>query len=329
MFKFVKTFISYMGRYFNPDYHIEAESVNTTKGIDWFNTIPFLLLHLGCFGIIWVGWSPFAVWFCVIFYLVRMFGISAFYHRYFSHHAFKGNRFFSFFFALLGTSAIQKGPLWWAAIHRHHHMYADTEKDLHSPVISGFWWSHIGWIMATENRRTRIEYIKDWLKFPELVILDKYSGFIPLIMGLLVYWTGDILYHHAPQLHTNGWQLLVWGFALSTIITSHATFTINSLDHMYGSRRYNLTNTSRNNWLMAIFTLGEGWHNNHHHYPLTARAGFYWWEYDIVYYILTMLSWLRIVTDLKQLPVEIREDNHVQNQNNSRGTGKGNVTPLI
>jgi len=148
-------------------------------------------------------------------------------------------------------------------------------------------------------------------------------------MGLLVYWTGDILYHHAPQLHTNGWQLLVWGFALSTIITSHATFTINSLDHMYGSRRYNLTNTSRNNWLMAIFTLGEGWHNNHHHYPLTARAGFYWWEYDIVYYILTMLSWLRIVTDLKQLPVEIREDNHVQNQNNSRGTGKGNVTPLI
>jgi len=156
MFKLLGTFRRYVSRYFNPDYHIESESVNIKKGIDWVSAVPFLVLHLMCFGVIWVGWSPFAVWFAVIFYLVRMFGITAFYHRYFSHHAFAANRFFSFLFAALGASAVQKGPLWWAAIHRHHHMYADTEKDIHSPKISGFWWSHMGWIMAQENRRTRI-----------------------------------------------------------------------------------------------------------------------------------------------------------------------------
>lgn len=307
--KWVNDFLNYINRYFNPDYNIEAESVNVTKGIDWVSAIPFLLMHLMCFGVIWVGWSPLAVWFAVIFYLVRMFGITAFYHRYFSHKAFKANRFFSFLFALLGASAIQKGPLWWAAIHRHHHRYADTELDVHSPKISGFWWSHIGWIMATENRRTRIEYLKDWLKFPELVFLDKASGAIPVIIGYLVYLTGDILHHHAPQLHTNGWQLLIWGFFISTVFCSHMTFSINSIDHMYGTRRYNLPNTSRNNVIAAILTLGEGWHNNHHHYAVTAKAGFYWWEIDITYYLLVVLSWFKIVTDLWPLPPGKREEN--------------------
>ena len=317
MFKFLGTLGNYLGRYFSPDYNIESESVNiNTKGIDWANTVPLLMLHLGCFGVIWVGWSPFAVGFCLIFYIIRMFGISAFYHKYFSHRAFHANRFFSFLFAMLGASAIQKGPLWWAALHRHHHMYADTPKDIHSPVISGFWWSHLGWIMANENRRTRVEYIKDWLKFPEIVLLDKFSSLVAISIAALVYFTGDILYHYAPQLHTNGPQLLVWGFFISTIIVSHATFTINSLDHMYGSRRYAMTNTSRNNWLMAILTLGEGWHNNHHHYATAARAGFYWWEIDMCYYMLVFLSWFKIVTDLRPVPVEIREANHINPKKN-------------
>ncbi len=312
MFKFLKDFGGYIDRYFSPDYNLESDSINVKKGIDWFSTLPFIILHLGCFGVIWVGWSPFAVWFAVIFYLIRMFGITACYHRYFSHHAFKANRFFSFLMAALGASAVQKGPLWWAAIHRHHHMYADTEKDVHSPKMRGFWWSHIGWVMATENRRTRIEYLKDWLKFPELVFLDKFSGAIPFIVGYLVYLTGVLLSRYAPGLHTSGGQLLVWGFFISTVFCSHMTFSINSFDHMYGSRRYEMTNTSRNNWFFAILTLGEGWHNNHHHYATTAKAGFFWWEIDITYYILVFLSWFKIVTDLRPLPDDVRDSDLVK-----------------
>ena len=175
MSKFVKSILSYISRWVNPDYHIESESVNVKKGIDWVGATPFLFFHVMCFGIIWVGFSPFAIWFAVIFYFIRMFGITAFYHRYFSHHAFTSNRFFSFLFAFLGATAVQRGPLWWAAIHRHHHLFADTKDDVHSPLISGFWYSHIGWLFARENKRTRIEYLKDWLKFPELVFLDKFQ----------------------------------------------------------------------------------------------------------------------------------------------------------
>jgi stearoyl-CoA desaturase (delta-9 desaturase) len=312
---FLSNLSPYFNRYFSSDYNTESESVNTKKGIEWMSTVPFIILHGMCLGIIWAGWSPFAVWFAVIFYLIRMFGITAFYHRYFSHRAFQANRFFSFLFALLGTSAIQKGPLWWAAIHRHHHMYADTEKDIHSPKISGFWWSHIGWIMATENRRTRIEYLKDWLKFPELVLLDKFSAIVPFAVGYLILLTGDLLHKYAPQIGTNGPQLLIWGFFVSTVFCSHMTFSINSFDHMYGSRRYDLPNTSRNNWLFAILTLGEGWHNNHHHYPITAKAGFYWWEIDVTYYLLVMLSWLHIVRDLRPLSKEKRDENQIGHYN--------------
>lgn len=287
----------------------KAESLTEKKGIDWLGSIPFLIFHLMVFGIIWVGVSPFAAWFAVIFYLIRMFGITAFYHRYFSHRAFKANRFISFLFAFLGCSAMQRGPLWWAAVHRHHHRYADTERDIHSPVIKGFWWSHIGWILSRENQRTRIEYVKDWLKYPELVWLDKFAHVIPLISAIGIFLVGSYLGNHAPHLQTNGWQLLIWGFFASTVFCSHTTYTINSIDHMIGTRRYNLKNTSRNNIVMAIFTLGEGWHNNHHHYPITAKAGFYWWEIDITYYILVLLSWIRIVHNLRSLPRHIKENN--------------------
>ncbi len=314
MFKFVKTFSKYFSRWFNADYNIESESVNVKTGIDWVGATPFLLFHLMCFGIIWVGWSPLAIWFTVIFYIIRMFGITGFYHRYFAHRSFTANRFFSFLFAFLGCSVMQRGPLWWAAIHRHHHRFADTKDDIHSPLFRGFWWSHIGWILARENKRTRIEYLKDWLKYPEIVFLDEYALSIPFITAFLVYFTGDFLYHYFPVLHTNGLQLLIWGFFVSTVLCSHATFSINSIDHMFGSRRYNLPNTSRNNILMAILTLGEGWHNNHHHYPVTAKAGFYWWEIDITYYLLVALSWLHIVKNLRPLPKEIRDKNHIVNK---------------
>jgi stearoyl-CoA desaturase (delta-9 desaturase) len=297
--------------WFRSDYSLENKDITTKKGIDWIGSIPFFLFHLMCFGIIWVGWSPFAVIFALIFYIIRMFSITAYYHRYFAHRSFTANRFFTFVFAFLGCSAMQRGPLWWAAIHRHHHRFADLKEDLHSPKISGFWWSHIGWILAHENKRTRIEYVKDWLKYPELVFLDRFALLVPIITGIGIYFIGvgtQILF---PQFQTNGMQLLIWGLFVSTICCSHATFSINSIDHIWGTRRYDEPNTSRNNALMAFLTLGEGWHNNHHHYAVTAKAGFYWYEYDFTYYYLVILSWFGIVKNLRPISKQKREENKI------------------
>jgi stearoyl-CoA desaturase (Delta-9 desaturase) len=281
------------------------------KGIHWIDSMPFVLLHVAPLGVFWVGWSAFAVLFAVLYYLVRMFSFTAFYHRYFSHHAFTTNRFFQFLFAFLGWSAMQNGPLWWAASHRHHHIYADTDKDLHSPKIQGFLWSHIGWILAAENKRIRTEYVKDWIKYPELIFLENISYAIPIMEAAIILLIGHLLSLYRPDLNTNGFQLLVWGFFISTVVSSHATFSINSIDHMFGSRRYDMPNTSRNNVWTAILTLGEGWHNNHHHFPITALAGFYWWEIDITYYLLILLSWFGIVGNLSPLPDKLRDSKHL------------------
>lgn len=308
----IQKIISYIRSWFSSEHKLPPLAYEIKEGTDWIGSIPFFLFHLLCFGIYWVGWSPFAVLFCAVFYFIRMFGITAFYHRYFAHHAFEANRFFSFLFAFLGCSAMQKGPLWWAAIHRHHHIYADTVDDVHSPVIQGFFWSHIGWILAYKNKRTRVEYLKDWMRYPELVFLDKYALIVPIMMGIIIFVAGHLCYRFAPELETDGLQLFIWGFIVSTVLCSHATFSINSIDHMFGSRRYDLPNTSRNNLLMAILTLGEGWHNNHHHYPVTARAGFYWWEIDATFYLLKIMSWFHIVKKLKPLPRHIRDRNQLQ-----------------
>jgi len=281
------------------------------KGIYWMDNLPFLLFHVAPLGVLWVGWSAFAVLFAALYYLVRMFSITAFYHRYFSHHAFTTNRFFQFLFAFWGCSAMQNGPLWWAAIHRHHHIYADTDKDLHSPRMQGFLWSHIGWILAAENKRIRTEYVKDWLKYPELILLENISYAIPIVEAAVILLVGHLLSLYRPDLHTSGPQLLVWGFFISTVLCSHATFSINSIDHMFGSRRYEMPNDSRNNVWTAVLTLGEGWHNNHHHFPITAKAGFYCWEIDITYYFLVLFSWLGIVRNLTPLPDKIRDSKHI------------------
>ncbi|MEK6794930.1 MAG: acyl-CoA desaturase [Spirochaetota bacterium] len=313
MRKLFSKIASTITQWFGSDYSVLAD-VPERKGIDWVASVPFIVFHLMCFGILWVGTSPFAIIFATAFYFIRMFGITAFYHRYFSHRAFKANRFFSFLFAFLGCSAMQKGPLWWAAIHRHHHIHADTPEDVHSPKIRGFLHSHIIWILSYENKRTRIEYLKDWLKFPEIVFIDKFALVIPFITAIAVFLTGHILHHVSPALGTNGMQLLIWGFFVSTVMCSHATFSINSIDHMFGSSRYDMPNTSRNNVLMAILTLGEGWHNNHHHYAITARAGFYWWEIDVTYYLLVFLSWFGIVKDIRPLPKEMRESGQLHSK---------------
>jgi len=276
------------------------------ESIDWLRVVPFLLLHAACLGVLWVGWSTFAVAFAVALYLVRMFAITAFYHRYFSHRAFATSRAAQFLFALLGASAAQRGPLWWAAHHRRHHRHADRASDTHSPTRDGFWWSHVGWLLVRENYRTRVEEVRDLARYPELVFLDRFDALAPLGALGLAWGLGAALEALWPGLGTSGPQLAVWGFGVSTVALYHATFAINSLAHSHGSRAYETDDTSRNNLLLALLTLGEGWHNNHHHYPGSARQGFRPAEIDLCYYGLCALAALGVVRELRPVPARVR-----------------------
>ncbi|WP_455208752.1 acyl-CoA desaturase [Kaarinaea lacus] len=284
----------------NPDQEV------TQQRVDWLRVIPFLFMHVMCLGVIWVGWSLFAVVVAASLYLLRMLAITGFYHRYFSHKSFKTSRVTQFIFAVLGASAAQRGPLWWASHHRHHHIHSDKEADAHSPKQHGFFWSHVGWFMANENFPPKFRRIPDLMKFRELVWLDRFDVLVPITLAVALYAIGELLHNHAPSLNTNGAQLLVWGFFISTVFLYHATYTVNSLAHQFGKRRYKTKDDSRNSLLIALITCGEGWHNNHHHFPGSARQGFYWWEIDVTYYFLKLLAAMRIIWDLRAVPAELK-----------------------
>ncbi|MGE3165871.1 MAG: acyl-CoA desaturase [Planctomycetota bacterium] len=274
--------------------------------VDWIRILPFLGVHVLCLGVVWVGWSATAVAVAVGLYAVRMFAITAFYHRYFSHRSFKTSRHVQFLGALLANMAGQRGPLWWAAHHRHHHRHSDTPADAHSPRERGFWWSHVFWFTCRRNFRTRWELVRDLAKFRELRFLDRFDWIAPSLLALGLYAIGVGLEAWAPTLGTSGLQLLVWGFGVSTVAVFHATCTINSLGHLFGRQRYATQDESRNSALLAFLTLGEGWHNNHHHYPAATRQGFYWWEIDLTYYVLRGLASLGVVRELRPVPERVR-----------------------
>lgn len=271
--------------------------------IDWVRVVPFILVHVACLAVFWVGFSTAALAACGTMYLVRMFAITGFYHRYFSHRSFRTSRTLQFVFAVLANSTAQRGPLWWAAHHRHHHRYSDRSEDIHSPGRSGAWHSHIGWILCRANFGTRKRLVKDLMRFPELVFLDRFDYLAPLAAAAGLYGLGSLLAHVAPELGTDGPQMLVWGFFISTVAVFHATCGINSVAHIWGSRRYETADDSRNNWMLAVLTLGEGWHNNHHQFPGRVKHGVAWWEIDVTYLILRQMARLGLIWDLRQ-PVE-------------------------
>jgi stearoyl-CoA desaturase (delta-9 desaturase) len=244
---------------------------------------------VSCLAILLTGTNALALALCGICYLARMFGITAGYHRYFAHRSYKTSRAFQFVLACLGCSALQKGPLWWVGHHRHHHLHSDTPRDLHSPLTTSFWWSHLGWILAPDYNETNWAAVRDWSRYPELRWLNRY------------HWTPAILLG-APCFLIGGWSGLVWGVAISTVLSYHATFAINSLSHLIGRRRYATADDSRNNLLLALITLGEGWHNNHHHYQSSANQGFYWWEIDVSYYLIRLLGYVGLVWDIRKPP---------------------------
>lgn len=289
----------------------DASNEPVENKVDWLRVLPFVALHLACFAVIWVGWSLFAVLFALALYVIRMFAVTGFYHRYFSHKAFRTSRPLQFIFAVIGSTAVQRGPLWWASQHRHHHVNSDKHEDAHSPVQHGFLWSHLGWFLSDAHFATRTERVKELAQYPELRFLDRFDIVIPVLFALAIYGLGEWLANIAPSLGTDGLQLLVWGFVISTVALYHATFSVNSLAHAWGSRRYETRDHSRNNFLIALFTLGEGWHNNHHHYPGAARQGFYWWEIDLTYYGLKLLAACGLIWDLKTVPVSVRDSRRI------------------
>lgn len=255
-------------------------------------TVPFILMHLACVAAIWTGvtWSAVAI--CIGLYVIRMFAVTAGYHRYFSHRSYKTSRFFQFVLAFLAQSSTQKSVLWWSAMHRHHHKHSDTEDDVHSPRHRGFLYSHFGWIFDRQYDTFELEEVPDLAKYPELRFLQKYEQIPSVVLGVAVFLLA-------------GWPGLVVGFVWSTVLLYHGTFFINSLAHVHGVQRYITGDDSRNNWWLAVITLGEGWHNNHHAYQRSARQGFRWYEVDVTFYLLTALSWIGVVWDLGKPPADV------------------------
>ncbi len=256
------------------------------------SAIPFVMVHLGCVAAIWSGitWQALAI--CAALYWLRMFAIGAGYHRYFSHRSYSTSRVFQFILALLAQSSAQKSILWWAAKHRHHHLHSDTDRDVHSPGRKGFFYSHLGWIFYRQHDATDLVKVADFASFPELMWLHKFEVLPAAGLAVLCYLAA-------------GWSGLVVGFLWSTVLLYHATFCINSLAHVRGRKRYVTGDDSRNNWLLALFTMGEGWHNNHHAYQSSVRQGFRWWEVDATFYVLKAMGVLGVVWNLKSPPRQV------------------------
>lgn len=256
------------------------------------SAIPFALVHLGCLAAFWTGVTWQALALCIGLYWLRMFGVTGGYHRYFSHRSYATSRPFQFILAVIAQSSAQKSVLWWAAKHRHHHLHSDTPEDVHSPRQSGFLYSHVGWIFARRHETADLSKAPDLARYPELLWLHRFELLPAALLAGLCFLIA-------------GWSGLVVGFLWSTVLVYHATFCINSLAHVRGSARYVTGDDSRNNILLALLTMGEGWHNNHHAYPSSVRQGFRWWEVDASWYILKLLAALGLVRDLKTPPVRV------------------------
>lgn len=269
-------------------------SVHPEDRVEWLRSSPFLLVHVvAVVGVLWLGFSWSGLGLAVALYYVRMFGVTAGYHRYFSHRSFETSRAFAFLLGFLAETTAQKGVLWWASHHRRHHKYADTPEDVHSPKQRGLYWAHVGWILARRWKEVEWERVRDLSRHPELRWLERWHLVPPVALAAGLLWAG-------------GTHALIWGFFVSTVLTWHGTFTINSLMHVVGRTRYATGDQSKNSLILALLTMGEGWHNNHHHYQRAARQGFFWWEIDLTYYALALLALVGLVRNVHRPPPALR-----------------------
>ena len=274
--------------------------------VEWFRCLPYVLIHLACLSAFFFPVTLPCILIALLSYGVRMFAITAFYHRYFAHRSFKTSRLVQFLGAAVACSSGQRGPLWWAAHHRRHHRHSDTEKDVHSPNAKSFFWSHTLWFMTDYAVPTFKSEIRDWLKFRELNFLNRFDWIPVVLLASGCYFLGDSAWFQ-EWTGLSGITTLIWGFFVPTILLYHATFAVNSIAHLFGSRRYDTKDQSKNNLWLALLTLGEGWHNNHHFYPASARQGFRKREIDLTFYFLRFLSLFGLVSELKTVPAWVHE----------------------
>jgi stearoyl-CoA desaturase (delta-9 desaturase) len=266
----------------------------------FFPILWFGGLHVACLLVLWVGFSWPAVIVAVAFYAIRMFAITAGYHRYFSHRSFETGRVFRLFLGIVGAMAVQKGPKWWASTHRRHHRESDGPLDVHSPRRRGFWWSHVGWILATTHTDTDRSAVKDLDKHRDIGWLETWHWVPPVLAVIGLWFLGTWLGSSHPHLGTSAPQMLVWGFIVSTVLLYHGSWSVNSVLHVFGRRRFKTSDDSRNNFWVALYTFGEGWHNNHHRYAASARQGFYFGEIDLSYGVLRLLEMCGIVWNVRR-----------------------------
>ncbi len=273
----------------------EAPALSEADGIwqrgGWITRVVYWGIHALALGVFFTGADATALWLFAATYWGRMLFITGGFHRYFAHRTYKTSRAFQLVLAVGGTACLQKGPLWWAGLHRRHHRYADGPGDTHSPR-DGFYYAHQGWVFDERWNSTPLELIPDFARYPELHWLNRWHFLMPIALAVLCFAIG-------------GWSGLFWGFFLSTTLLWHSTYAVNSFAHVFGRRRYDTPDTSRNSLWIALLTLGEGWHNNHHYYMASTRQGFFWWEIDITYYVLRGLAALGLIWDLREPPAAV------------------------
>ena len=277
----------------------EVSEVTWLSGRHIAFALPLILTHLACGLVLFAGTSKPALVVFIISSAVQLFGITTGYHRLLAHRSFKTSRTFRLVLAVCGVLAGQNGPLWWVGHHRYHHRHADRDDDAHSPR-HGLFWSHMGWLFSPLCVRVRRHLVTDLARCRELVLIERYSYAINLAYALSLYSCGRTW--HAVDPDANGLQFVVWGTIISTVFAYHAIWSANSICHRYGSRRYPLPDASRNNFFVSLITFGDGWHHNHHFCPYSARHGFRWWELDLNFAVLKLLSRVGLVWDLKMPP---------------------------
>ena len=289
-----------------PPPEITDEPDDLENKVEWFRCLPFIVIHLLAVLAFFYPVTLYGIALALFSYSIRMFTITAFYHRYFSHRSFKTGRFMQFIGGFIACSSGQRGPLWWAAHHRRHHRHSDTDKDIHSPHTKGVFWSHTLWFMTDYAVPTLLKEIPDWVKFPELRFINRFDWIPVVMLGLGCYLLGTVEWFHTLTGLT-GLTTFIWGFLIPTVFLYHATFAVNSITHLFGKKRFDTGDESRNNAFIALITFGEGWHNNHHFFPGSARQGFFNREFDITYYILKLLSLFGLVSDLRPVPAWVKD----------------------
>ena len=289
-----------------PPPEITDEPDDLENKVEWFRCLPFIVIHLLAVLAFFYPVTLYGIALALFSYSIRMFTITAFYHRYFSHRSFKTGRFMQFIGGFIACSSGQRGPLWWAAHHRRHHRHSDTDKDIPSPYTKGVFWSHTLWFMTDYAVPTLLKEIPDWVKFPELRFINRFDWIPVVMLGLGCYLLGTVEWFHTLTGLT-GLTTFIWGFLIPTVFLYHATFAVNSITHLFGKKRFDTGDESRNNAFIALITFGEGWHNNHHFFPGSARQGFFNGEFDITYYILKLLSLFGLVSDLRPVPAWVKD----------------------